>query len=136
MTGLDADDELPTLTFELARDLGEFPEFDLHFDEDELADYHRIVGSTPTEVLPPGIAAIFGRLGYLRKHAMPGGGVLLGQEITWLAPASASRPLRIKSVVESAVEDDRGRRQIVFVTTARQDDTHVATVRIKAGWPS
>lgn len=128
---------LPLLTFELARSIGEFPEFELDLGASELQEYSRVTGSSLPAggVVPPGYAAIFGRLGYLRQHRMPGGGVLLGQEITWLAPASVGEPLVIRSVVESAEEDEVGRRKIVFETTARQHGTTVAVVRITAGWP-
>jgi hypothetical protein len=132
-------DELPLLTFELAAQIGEFPEFAYTVDVTDVESYRRATGlpeGPSTGFVPPGYAAIFGRLGYLREHRMPGGGVLLGQEIEWLAPARLGEPMMIQSVVERAEEDDRGRRKIVFTTTARQSGRRVAVVRIIAGWPA
>jgi hypothetical protein len=134
------DQELPLLTFEVASEIGEFPEFALTVTEADVAVYRAVTGRPAEEdddgVVPPGYAAIFGRLGYLRQHRMPGGGVLLGQEIEWLAPARVGEPLQIRSVVQSAEEDTRGRRKIAFETTARQSGQRVAVVRITAGWPA
>lgn len=131
---------LPLLTFEVAREIGEFPEFSFTVTPADVAEYRAATGQSPKEedagVIPPGYAAIFGRLGYLRQHRMPGGGVLLGQEIQWLAPARVGEPLRVHSIVQSAAEDARGRRKVVFETTARQSGRRVAVVRIIAGWPA
>lgn len=127
---------LPLLTFDVVRDIGEFPEFAITVTADDLAAYRAVTGTGDHgEIVPPGYAAVFGRLGYLRRHRMPGGGVLLGQEITWLRRARVGVPLDVKAVVESALEDERGRRKVVIETTARQDGMPVARVRITAGWP-
>jgi hypothetical protein len=135
-----AERELPLLTFEMVREIEEFPEFSITVTTADVAVYRAATGQSPTEgnagVIPPGYAAIFGRLGYLRQHRMPGGGVLLGQEIEWLAPARVGEPLRVRSVVRGAVEDARGRRKVTFETTARQSGRPVAVVRITAGWPA
>jgi hypothetical protein len=131
--------DLPQLTFEVAKEIGKFPEFPMTVTSADVADYYTATGLPPdagAETVPPGYAAVFGRLGYLRRHRMPGGGVLLGQEIQWLAPAKVGEPMLIQSVVESAVEDAKGRRKVVFQTTARQAGQRVAIVRITAGWPS
>jgi len=131
-----AQEDLPLLTFDVVRDICEFPEFAMTVTAEEVAEYRSVTGTADQgETVPPGYAAVFGRLGYLRRHRMPGGGVLLGQEIRWMHPAALGEPLEIKTVVESAVEDARCRRKAVFVTTARQHGEHVATVRIVAGWP-
>jgi hypothetical protein len=129
-------DDLPELTFDLAREIGSFPEFEYELDREQLAEYRKLVAgdAEPGSVVPPGFAAVFGRLGYLREHRMPPGGVLLGQDIRWLAEASVDQPLVIGSQVMKAEEHD-GKRTIVFVTTARQAGTIVAQVRITARWP-
>jgi hypothetical protein len=128
--------ELPELTFDLARALGQFPEFEYVVSPSDLADYQRLAGVDPNPdgTLPPGFAAIFGRLGYLREHRMPPGGILLGQDIRWVTPAMADLPLRIGARVTSAEERD-GKRTIVFLTTANQGGEVVAQVRITARWP-
>lgn len=134
----DADEHLPVLTYEVVSEIGEFPEFPLTVSETDVAAYLDVTGAPPGRptTIPPGYAAVFGRLGYLKRHRMPGGGVLLGQEIQWVRPAVVGEPLAVRSVVERAEEDERGRRKVVFVTTARQYGEPVATVRITAGWPT
>jgi hypothetical protein len=130
--------ELPELTFALACELGEFPEFPIRYTEQDLDIYRSTTGdATAGEdgIVPPAFAAIFGRQGYLRRHRMPGGGVLLGQDIEWLRPALLSEDLLVSSRVADATELPDGRRSIVFVTIARQAGHDVARVRIKAGWP-
>jgi len=128
-------DELPELTFELARELGSFPDFEFKIEPEQLAEYRRLTGiESHLDILPPGYAGVFGRLGYLRQHRMPPGGVLLGQDIRWLAPARAGLPLIVGAKVTHAEERD-GKRTIVFLTTARQSGEIVAQVRITARWP-
>ena len=132
-------EELPQLTFEVAKKIREFPEFSMTVTSADVSAYYAATGLTAvagSAIVPPGYAAVFGRLGYLRRHRMPGGGVLLRQEIQWLAPATVGEPMTIQAVVESAEEDPRGRRKIVFRTTAGQAGHPVAIVRITAGWPS
>src|SRR4029453_285983 len=128
--------ELPELTFDLARELGRFPEFDYEITADDLAEYHRLTGTADdaSGLVPPGFAAIFGRLGYLREHRMPPGGILLGQDIRWLRPAVAERPLRIGAEVTFA-EEREGKRTIVFLTTGPQDGEGVVQIRITARCP-
>src|SRR5580700_8117522 len=75
---------LPELTFELAREIGEFPPYTFAAGPDAIAEYCAITGDhSPlyAEFLPPGFAGIFGRDAYLRHHRMPPGGVLLAQDI-------------------------------------------------------
>ena len=128
-------EELPELTFELARELGTFPDFEYRIEAEQLAEYRRLTGiESDHSTVPPGYAAVFGRLGYLRQHRMPPGGVLLGQDIRWLAPASSELPLIVGARVTHAEERD-GKRTIVFLTTARQSGKVVAQVRITARWP-
>jgi hypothetical protein len=131
-------DDLPELTFDRAREIGSFPEFEYEIDGEQLAEYRALVygdgDSDAGSLVPPGFAAVFGRLGYLREHRMPPGGVLLGQDIRWLAEASVDQSLTIGSEVVKAEERD-GKRTIVFVTTALQAGTVVAQVRITARWP-
>jgi hypothetical protein len=129
-------DELPELTFDLARELGSFPDFEYRIDDDALSAFRRLTATEDdgSTVVPPGFAAIFGRLGYLREHRMPPGGILLGQDIRWLRPASLERPLVVGARVTSAEVRD-GKRTIVFLTTARQDGEVVAQIRITARWP-
>lgn len=130
-------DELPLLTYDVVRSIREFPGFTMTVTEQDVEDYLAITGtSSPPGIVPPGYAAVFGRLGYLRRHRMPGGGVLLGQEITWHHPAVVGEPIQVRAVVESTDEDEKGRRKVVLVTTATQRDERAATVRITAGWPS
>src|SRR3712207_5801710 len=96
---------LPELTFEMARTLGEFPEFSYAVTPEHIEEYCRITGDANKlyeEVIPPGFAAIFGRLGYLRAHSMPPGGVLLRQEIRWVKPARRGTDMKMKAVVISA----------------------------------
>jgi len=128
--------QLPELTFDLARELGEFPAFDYEITDDELASYRELTG-TPDDgsgLVPPGFAAIFGRLGYLRQHAMPPGGILLGQDIRWLKPAKLGTPLRVGARVTHAEQIDE-KRNIVFLINAEQDGELVSQIRITARWP-
>ena len=127
---------LPELTFDLARELEHFPEFEYGVTPEELAEYARLTAapSDPQGRLAPGFAAIFGRLGYLREHLMPPGGILLGQDIQWLRAASSATPLTISARVTRAEERD-GKRTLVFLTTASQHGEVVAQVRITARWP-
>ena len=131
-------DATPELTFELAREIGEFPPYVLDADARAIADYCAITGDDHPlyeEFLPPGFASIFGRDAYLRQHRMPPGGVLLAQDITWLAPARRDRDLVLQARLVSA-EDDGRKRILIFETTGRQDDEIVVVVRITARWPS
>jgi hypothetical protein len=128
----------PELTFELARELGEFPEMALRYSEADLELYRSTAGDENAGrdgLIPPAFAVIFGRQAYLRDHGMPGGGVLLGQDVQWLLPARLDEELLVKARVVETRESDDGRKMIVFVTTARQRGRDVARVRIKAGWP-
>lgn len=127
---------LPELTFAAARELGTFPEFDYVVEKKDVAAYRKITGSRirADDDIPSGFAAIFGRLGYLSRHSMPPGGVLLAQDIVWHRAAKIDRPLRIRSTVIQASER-QGKRKLTFLTTAYQDGELVAEVRIEAGWP-
>lgn len=131
-------DALPYLTFELAREIAEFPAYVLDADSQAVAEYRSITGDDNPlydEFLPPGFAGIFGRDAYLREHRMPPGGVLLAQDITWLAPARRDRDVLLQARLVSA-EDDGRKRILIFETTGRQDDQVVVRVRITARWPS
>lgn len=137
MTGTTSD-ALPELTFELACEIGEFPAYVFDVDAEAIAEYESITGDEHPlydEFLPPGFAGIFGRDAYLREHRMPPGGVLVAQDITWLAPAYRDRDLVLQARLVSA-EDDGRKRILVFETTGRQDDQPVVVVRITARWPS
>ena len=128
---------LPELTFERAREIGEFPAYELTVTEADIDSYRRLTGdhsSLYERFLPPGFAGIFGRDAYLQHHRMPPGGVLLAQDITWLRPARWDRPLRLQARVLSAAESD-GRRTLLFETRGWQDDELAVVVQIKAGWP-
>jgi hypothetical protein len=134
---VDVDEDIPELTFELARQLGEFPEFAFTVEAADIHDYCKITGDSNAlydEFIPPAFAAIFGRLAYLRDHRTPPGAVLLGQTIAWLRAAKRDEDLVVKARVVSA-EQKNGRRKLVFETTARQGEGVVAVVRIVAGWP-
>jgi hypothetical protein len=128
----------PPLTFELAREIGTFEEYEYPITDDMIDRYRELTGDASPlydEVIPPGFAAIFGREAYLRDHSMPGGGVLLAQDIRWLRPASRALPLMVRAVVRSA-EEENGKRTLVFCTTARQRGQPVCEVVIHARWPS
>jgi hypothetical protein len=128
---------LPLLTFERAREIGTFEEFEYQITDEMVKHYRALTGDDNPlydEIIPPGFAAIFGRDAYLRDHAMPGGGVLLAQDIHWLKPGLRSRPLTVQAVVRSATKT-AGRHKLVFCTTARQHGERVCEVLISAGWP-
>lgn len=130
--------KLPVLTFEIARDIGTFPEFAYPISSEDIERYQELTGDRHplyASVIPPGFAAIFGREAYLRDHAMPGGGVLLGQSIRWLAPARHDPPLMVQAEVVSAVADER-KRILAFRTTARQNSLPVCEIEITARWPT
>jgi len=132
-----ADHELPELTFALAREIGTFGPFPYTIAAEQVAEYERLTGDANElhdRFVPPGFAAIFGRLGYLRRHRMPPGGVLLAQDIQWHRPASVGDELTVGSRVVSAVEAE-GRRKLVFETTAADPDGPVCTVVLTCGWP-
>lgn len=129
--------QLPLLTFERAREIGTFEEFEYQVTTEMVDQYRALTGDDNPlydEIIPPGFAAIFGREAYLRDHAMPGGGVLLAQDIHWLKPGLRSRPLTVQAVVRSA-STSAGRHKLVFCTTARQHGKRVCEVVIRAGWP-
>jgi hypothetical protein len=137
MSKVIVNDEIPELTFDLARQLGEFPEFALAVTDADIDSYCQITGDRSAlhdEFIPPAFAAIFGRLAYLRGHRTPPGGVLLGQTIEWRRAARRGEDLLVKARVVSS-EEKNGRRKLVFETTARQSEGIVAVVRIVAGWP-
>lgn len=138
VVGRDAQ-ELPELTFEIASATDTFPAYSMTYGPGEIAMYSEATGdhrAEYAEIVPPGMAAIFGRDAYLRQHRMPGGGVLLGQDIQWFGPAKVGMEMTIQARVVRAHEDERGRRSVLFVTTASQQGRVVAQVRINAGWPS
>jgi hypothetical protein len=129
---------LPELTFELAREVGNFPEFAIRYSDADVKLYRRTTGDDnggADGTLPPAFAVIFGRQAYLRHHRMPGGAVLLGQDVQWLHPARLDEDLLVSARVIEAHERDDGRRILVLLTTARQGGRDVARVRIRAGWP-
>jgi hypothetical protein len=131
-------ERLPLLTFERAREIGTFDEFDYRITDEMIDGYRLLTGDDNPlydTIIPPGFAAIFGRDAYLHDHAMPGGGVLLAQDIQWVKPALRLWPLMVQAVVRSAIAS-AGRRKLVFCTTARQHDEPVCEVVITAGWPS
>lgn len=129
----------PELTFETATRLREFREHTIRFGPDDVTRYVTATGDDNpayAQVVPPAMAAIFGRQAYLVDHRMPGGGVLLGQQIQWFHPARLNEDLVVKAVVEDAEVDATGRRKITFVITALQAGRKVCEIRIEAGWPS
>jgi hypothetical protein len=130
--------ELPELTFEIATRLSAFREHTIRFSARDVKRYIEATGDrNPAyeQWVPPAMAAVFGRQAYLVDHRMPGGGVLLAEQIQWFRPAVLDSDLTVRAVVENAHVDAQGRRKISFLTTALQSGRKVCEVRIEAGWP-
>ncbi len=87
------------------------------------------------EVAPAGLWGIWGRMAYLQNHRMPGGGILAGQDMEYVAPAYVGDVLAVQAQVTERY--DRKERQYITIesTAHNQDGELCGIVRVTAIWP-
>jgi acyl dehydratase len=87
-------------------------------------------------IAPPGLAAIYARLSYLRDHTMPSGGVLAKQEFDFHGAVYIGDTLKVKAKVMESYLDEKGRKRVTFLIEAEnQKSQPISTVRLYAIWP-
>ncbi len=85
---------------------------------------------------PPGLAAIYGRLSYLRDYTMPTGGVLAKQEFFFKKEVFVGDRLTVIARVEDSFVDEKKRKRVTFLIRAfNQQAEPVSEIRLFAIWP-
>lgn len=87
-------------------------------------------------IAPPGIWGIWGRQSYLTAHRMPGGGVLVGQDMVYIRPARVGDVLTVQAEVTARFE--KGEKRFVTIESKAHNSVGVlcGVVRVTARWPS
>ncbi|DAC36940.1 MAG: hypothetical protein QF530_10030 [SAR202 cluster bacterium] len=122
-----------------------FEPFTFHLTETLVNEYRTALGVWPQsveesesegrEIAPAGLWGIWGRQAYLRDYTMPGGGILVGQDMEFSAPVFVGDVLNVQATVIEKYENHE-RKYITIESTAKID--HKLTcgvVRVKAIWP-
>ncbi|MDP7411508.1 MAG: hypothetical protein QF538_07010 [Acidimicrobiales bacterium] len=87
------------------------------------------------EMAPAGLWGIWGRQAYLKNYRMPGGGILVGQDMEFCAPVFVDDVLYVQATVIEKFEN-HGRNFITIESMAKIDNERCCgTVRVKAIWP-
>jgi len=85
---------------------------------------------------PPGLAAIYARLSYLRDYTMPTGGVLAKQEFFFKKEVFIGDRLTVTARVEESFLDEKKRKRVKFLIQAsNQRGEPVSEIHLYAIWP-
>jgi hypothetical protein len=85
---------------------------------------------------PPGLAAIYARLSYLRDYTMPTGGVLAKQEFFFKKEVFIEDRLTVIAKVEESFLDEKKRKRVTFLIQAsNQRGEPVSEIHLYAIWP-
>lgn len=87
-------------------------------------------------VVPPGLWGIWGRAAYLVENSMPGGGVLAGEDLEYLAPLTVGQDVTVQArVVDRYIRKERP--NVVFESSvADASGKRCGVIRIIAIWPA
>ena len=86
-------------------------------------------------IAPAGLWGIWGRQAYLQHHRMPGGGILAGQDMEYVAPAFVGDVLSVQATVAERFER-KGRPYATIESTAHNQNGELCgVVRVTAIWP-
>lgn len=87
-------------------------------------------------IAPPGLAAIYARLSYLRDYTMPSGGILVKQEFDFTGAIRIGDTLTVTAKVTDSFTDEKKRNRVAFLIEAvNQDNEPISTIRLNVIWP-
>lgn len=92
--------------------------------------------SLGSSIAPPGLAAIYARLSYLKDYSMPSGGILAKQEFEFQSPIRTGDTLQVNASVIESYLDKKDRKRVTFLIEAKnQEREPVSTIRLYLIWP-
>ncbi|MGX6446657.1 hypothetical protein ACVU7I_01095 [Patulibacter sp. S7RM1-6] len=103
-------------------------------DEPLLRAYAAVAGTAHAAGVPEGLLGVLARRAYLAEHDMPPGGVMLGQDLAFLAPLPRDRALDLVAEVEE-VGERKGRPYVRLRSVVRDGAADLATMTTHALWP-